>query len=185
MCSSDLIGMLWIFHRMHHSDAWMDVTTANRFHLGEILISSVLRLGLIPILGIRFEQLVVYETLLQFVVQFHHANVRLPARLEGALSWLIVTPGIHKVHHSRWQPETDSNFASILPFWDRLFGTFRRHADPESLRLGLDGFDGDEFQTVPGMLLTPVKAPRAMDLAGGAEGHPEKPPANSGPAAGL
>jgi len=150
---------LWKFHRMHHSDPQMDVTTANRFHLVEILISSVLRIALIPLLGISFLEVVAYETLLQFVVQLQHANVMLPRPVERLMRLVLVTPVMHKVHHSRDQPETDSNFASLLSVWDRLFRTFRLRSDPENIRLGLDGFDGTARQDLRGLWRTPFEDP--------------------------
>jgi sterol desaturase/sphingolipid hydroxylase (fatty acid hydroxylase superfamily) len=153
------LAPLWKFHRMHHSDPQMDVTTSNRFHVVEILLSSVLRIALIPLLGIHFAEVVIYETLLQAVVQLQHANVRLPAPLERALRGVFVTPVMHKIHHSRWQPETDSNFSSLLSLWDRLFRTFRLRSDPENIQLGLDGFDGTDRQTLRGLWRTPFEDP--------------------------
>jgi sterol desaturase/sphingolipid hydroxylase (fatty acid hydroxylase superfamily) len=150
---------LWGFHRVHHSDASMDVTTANRFHAVEILISSVLRIPLIALLGLHMPEVVLYETLLQFVVQFQHANIRLPAPMEALLRLVVVTPGLHRVHHSRWQPETDSNFSSLLTVWDRLFGTFRVREDETGLRLGLDGFDDERQQRFAGLWRMPFLRP--------------------------
>ncbi|MEM6326960.1 MAG: sterol desaturase family protein [Bacteroidota bacterium] len=138
------IPFLWRFHRVHHADAHMDVSTASRFHTGEIVLSSVLRIPLIVALGATAWDLVLYETLMFAVVQFHHANLALPPRLERLVSRVIVTPGMHKVHHSRWQPETDSNYSSLFSWWDRLFRTFRRRERLDEIRLGLDQFDGDE-----------------------------------------
>lgn len=149
------IPFLWRFHRMHHSDPHMDVTTANRFHLVEILFSSVLRLPLLALTGIPFGHLVLYETLLQCVVQWHHANIALPAGLERFLRAFLVTPGLHKVHHSRFQPETDSNYASLLSVWDRLFGSFRTRTDLAAIHIGLDGYDDAPTQSLRGLCLTP------------------------------
>ena len=120
------VPFLWRFHRVHHSDAQMDVTTASRFHTGEIALSSLLRIPLILALGVTAWQLVLYETMMFGVVQFHYANIALPPRAESVVSRVIVTPTMHKVHHSRWQPETDSNYSAMLSVWDRLFGSFRR-----------------------------------------------------------
>lgn len=145
---------LWRFHRMHHADDRMDVTTATRFHLGELAAAAVLRLGLVPIFGFSFAQLVVYDLLLLVVTQFHHANLSL-GRHDRWLSWLLVTPFMHKVHHSRWRPETDSNFASVLSLWDRLGGTYRTPNDPATIQFGLDDLQAAEWQTVAGMLWTP------------------------------
>lgn len=151
-----VVPFLWRFHRVHHSDAHMDVTTASRFHTGEIVLSSLLRVPVIVLLGATAWEVVLYETLMFAVVQLHHANVGLPARVEAALSTLIVTPAIHKVHHSRWQPETDSNYSALFSWWDRLFGSFRRRDPADPVAFGLDGFDGDDRQSVAGMLRTPL-----------------------------
>jgi sterol desaturase/sphingolipid hydroxylase (fatty acid hydroxylase superfamily) len=153
---SHRVDMLWRFHRVHHSDPHMDVTTASRFHVGEIIVSSVLRLPLIWLLGIRLEQLALYEVLLIAWVQFQHANISLGARADRVLSWFLVTPIMHKIHHSRWQPETDSNYSSLLSVWDRIFRSFRTTPDPAKLRLGLDEFADEQSQTMLGILSTPL-----------------------------
>lgn len=154
------VPLFWRFHRVHHSDPHMDVTTANRFHLGEIVFSSLLRLPLLYLLGVGMGQLALYEILLFAVVQFHHANISIGPRGDRILSWFLVTPYLHKVHHSSWQPETDSNYSSLLPVWDRLFGTLRFPERPGSLRLGLDEFTAPETQTLPGLLATPFAGKR-------------------------
>jgi sterol desaturase/sphingolipid hydroxylase (fatty acid hydroxylase superfamily) len=148
------IPLLWRFHRMHHSDDRMDVTTATRFHIGELAISSLLRLAVIPLLGLAAWHVIVYETLAIAVTQFHHANISL-GRFDRWLRWLVVTPDMHKVHHSRWRPETDSNYATLLPLWDYLARTFRMRADLATLHFGLDEFADPRWQTLPGMLQTP------------------------------
>lgn len=148
---------LWRFHRVHHTDARMDVTTASRFHLGEIFFSSVLRVPLLVLTGVRLWEVVLYEAILFAVVQFQHANVALPARLDAIVRLALVTPAMHKVHHSRWQPETDSNYASLFSFWDRVFGTYRERAALRELNLGLDGHDAPAQQTLVGMFKTPVE----------------------------
>ena len=150
------VPFLWRFHRVHHSDAQMDVTTASRFHTGEIVLSSALRIPLILALGVTAWQLVLYETLMFAVVQFHHANIALPPRVEAVVNKLIVTPAMHKVHHSRWQPETDSNYSAMLSVWDRLFRSFRRREALREVQLGLDDFDGERHQSIAGMLRTPL-----------------------------
>lgn len=149
------VPMLWDFHRVHHSDAAMDVTTASRFHVGEMVASSLLRLVVIPLLGIEFWHLVVYELLMFSVVQFQHANISVGPAFDRALRLVIVTPFMHKVHHSDWQPETDSNYASLFSIWDRLFGSFRLREAPATIRLGLREFDATEHQTIRGLMRTP------------------------------
>ena len=115
----------------------MDVTTANRFHLGEIFLSSILRVPVIALLGLQLWELALYETAMFTVVQLHHANIALPAWLDRGLRVLIVTPFMHKVHHSRWQPES-SNDSSLFSFWDRFFGNIPIAREPEyaSVRSG-------------------------------------------------
>lgn len=150
------IPFLWRFHRVHHSDPHMDVTTANRFHIGEIALSSMLRVPLIILYGASIEQLALYELLMFAVVQFHHANIGISEKWDRVLRLLIVTPYMHKVHHSRWQPETDSNYSSLLSIWDRIFRSFRINKKPETIRIGLDEFDHPADQTIAGLLRTPI-----------------------------
>lgn len=151
------VPFLWRFHRTHHSDPKMDVTTANRFHLGEIALSSVLRVPVIALLGLQLWELALYELVMFTVVQLHHANIAFPAWLDRALRVILVTPFMHKVHHSRWKPETDSNYSSLFSFWDRLFRSYRLRDDPRTLRFGLDEFNRPEDHTLAGLLATPLK----------------------------
>lgn len=157
------IPFFWRFHSVHHSDHKMDVTTASRFHLGEIFLSSLFRIPLIALFGVYLWELVLYEIVMFAVVQFHHANVNLSEKYDRLLRAVIVTPNMHRVHHSRWQPETDSNYSSLFSLWDRLARTFRLNPKPETIRLGLDEFDGEEDQTVRGMMKTPIKKPKVNE----------------------
>ncbi len=152
------IPFLWRFHRMHHSDREMDVTSATRFHTGELIFSSILRLGVIPLLGLELWQLVLYEVMLLPVIQFHHSNVNLPERWDRLLRAIIVSPNMHRVHHSRIQFETDSNYSSVFSFWDRLACTFRRREDVGAIEFGLLEFDDLKWQTILGMLRTPFRS---------------------------
>lgn len=152
------IPILWRFHRMHHSDSQMDVTTATRFHLGEHVGSSVLRLGLIPLLGFEVWTLVIYDTLVLAVTQFHHADISI-GRWDLWLRWLIVTPCMHKVHHSDWQPETDSNYSTVFSWWDRIAGTFRMRSDPRTIVFGLKEFTDPVWQGWWSMWKTPFVNP--------------------------
>jgi sterol desaturase/sphingolipid hydroxylase (fatty acid hydroxylase superfamily) len=133
----------------------MDATTAVRFHTGEILISSALRLAVIPLLGITIHQLLVYEMLLLPVIMFHHSNVRFPGSLDALLRSIIVTPTIHRIHHSRLRIETDSNYSSVFSFWDRLAGTFRLRGNGRPVDFGLDEFDGEQWQRIRGLITIP------------------------------
>lgn len=145
---------LWRFHRVHHSDQEMDATTAIRFHIGEILLSSGLRLIVIPLLGVTLPQLLLYETLLLPVILFHHSNVNFPERLDRWLRILLVSPAIHRVHHSRVRVETDSNYSSVFSFWDRLASSFRLRPDAADIQFGLEGED-DKRQRLAWLLLRP------------------------------
>ncbi len=151
------IQFFWKFHRVHHSDPNMDVTTANRFHTGEIIFSSIFRTGIIVLIGLHIWELLVYEILLIIVVQFHHANIGVPEKLDRFLRIFIVTPAMHKVHHSRKQSETDSNYSSLFSFWDRICKTFNLNEDPHSIHIGLDDFDSEEDQKVKGLFWMPFK----------------------------
>lgn len=158
---SHRVKLLWRFHAVHHSDREMDVTSAVRFHTGEIVISSVARLAVLPLLGMTMPQLLLYEAILLPVILFHHSNIQIPAGLDRVLRCIITTPWMHWVHHSQWQPETDSNFSSVLSVWDRLFGTFRLREDPRTIALGLDdGQEHGEWNSLGTMIAHPFRRRR-------------------------
>ncbi|QDV34594.1 sterol desaturase family protein [Tautonia plasticadhaerens] len=160
------VPLLWRFHRVHHSDPEMDASTATRFHVGEILLSALARLPMLVLLGIGLVPLILYETVLLAATLFHHGNVGLPERWDRLLRLVIVSPAMHRVHHSRRVVETDSNYASVLSAWDRLARTYRTALDPRRVRLGLDGWSEDRWQTVLGMLRSPFAAdPTATEPA--------------------
>ncbi len=155
---SHRVKFLWRFHAVHHSDREMDVTSAVRFHTGEIVISSLARLGVLPLIGLTMPQLFTYEAILLPVILFHHSNIRIPSGLDRALRCVITTPWMHWVHHSAWQPETDSNFSSVLSVWDRIFGTFRLREDPRTIQLGLDdGQEDGEWQSLLSIIASPFR----------------------------
>lgn len=149
------LAFLWRFHAVHHADRDLDASSGLRFHTGEIVLSSVARLAVLPLLGASIWHVVLYEAVLLPVILFHHANVRMPERADRPLRWLVVTPRMHWVHHSRRRAETDSNYSSVFSFWDRLFGSYRLSRQPGALRLGLDGTQEREWATLPGMLAMP------------------------------
>ncbi len=121
--ANHVICWLWHFHRLHHSDEEMDATTTIRFHPVEIAISILWRMAAMPLLGLTIGHYAIYEFCLFPVILLHHSNLRVPWVLERLGRRLIVTPGLHRVHHSRVRIESESNFASIFSFWDRLGGT--------------------------------------------------------------
>lgn len=148
--------LLWRFHRMHHSDMAMDVSTGVRFHTGEIVLSGIARLVVVPLLGISIEQLLVYEAVMLPVVLLHHSNVRLPRWLDYGLAWVIVSPAVHRVHHSHLPAETNSNYGSVFPWWDWLFRSLRMRRDVENIVYGLDEFQGSAASSLRGMAITPL-----------------------------
>lgn len=149
------VPALWRFHAVHHADAELDATSGLRFHTLEIALSSLARLLLLPLAGITIPELIFYEAISLPIIVFQHANIRLPASVDRVLRTVMVTPWMHWVHHSHWQPETDSNYSSVLSIWDRLFGSFRLNPKPWEIRLGLDGWKDPEWRSVPGMLQAP------------------------------
>ena len=119
------VAVLWRLHRMHHTDLDFDVTTALRFHPLEIVLSMLIKLVLVTLLGVPAVAVMLFEVILNATAMFNHGNVGLPQRLDRTLRWILVTPDMHRVHHSIRPEETDSNFGFNLPWWDRLFGTYR------------------------------------------------------------
>ncbi len=119
------VPLFWRFHRMHHADRDMDVTTALRFHPVEILASMALKIGLVYALGPQAVAVVLFEILLNGTALFNHANVALPLWLDRVVRLVLVTPDMHRVHHSVQRVEHDSNYGFALSVWDRIFGTYR------------------------------------------------------------
>jgi len=150
-----VVPFFWRFHRVHHSDPEMDVTSANRFHFGEITLSSIFRIAIIVLIGAEIWQLALYELMMFPIVQFHHANIRLPESLDHIFRIFFPSPAMHKVHHSDFYKETNSNYTSFLSIWDRVFGSFRLQPDLDKIRLGLKEFRSDEEQTFWALLMNP------------------------------
>lgn len=150
--------LLWRFHRVHHADPDLDVTTALRFHPGEVLLSLGLRLAQLLLLGVGTGAFLIYAAAFQAAVLFHHANLRLPARLDRALAWVIVTPRMHGVHHSHLRAETDSNYGVLTSLWDRLARTLRRAADDARVVIGLDEFPAEPCNRPVRALASPFAA---------------------------
>ena len=151
------IPLLWRLHRMHHTDLDFDVTTALRFHPLEIALSMLLKLAVVVLLGASPVAVMLFEVILNATALFNHGNVRLSRKLDRALRWVLVTPDMHRVHHSIHREETDSNFGFNLPWWDRLFGTYRDqprdgHA---GMTIGLEHFRDWRATRLDGLLLQP------------------------------
>ena len=145
----------WQFHRVHHSESAVDVTTAFRQHPGETVWRILWQLAAIVVFGLPLWVVIVYLILSTLNAQLEHANIEVNRSLDRFLRLLIVKPHMHKVHHSRDQKQTDSNYSNIFSLWDRVFGTYTSEVDFQSLRYGLDGFDAKERQTLQGLLKMP------------------------------
>ncbi len=153
------VPALWRLHRVHHADLDFDVTTGARFHPIEILISTAIKCAAIAALGAPVISVFVFEMLLNATAMFNHANASLSQRLERWLRWLVVTPDMHRVHHSVRYEESSSNFGFNLPWWDRLFGTYR--AQPRlghaAMTIGVDAFRSPEDLRLDRLLVQPLR----------------------------
>ena len=153
------VPALWRLHRVHHADLDFDVTTGARFHPIEILISTAIKCAAIAALGAPVISVFVFELLLNATAMFNHANASLPQRLERWLRWLVVTPDMHRVHHSVRYEESSSNFGFNLPWWDRLFGTYR--AQPRlghaAMTIGVDAFRSSQDLRLDRLLVQPLR----------------------------
>jgi sterol desaturase/sphingolipid hydroxylase (fatty acid hydroxylase superfamily) len=153
------VPALWRLHRMHHADLEFDVTTGARFHPIEILLSMGIKLGVVAALGAPAAAVLLFEVLLNATSMFNHSNVRMPARFDRVLRWIVVTPDMHRVHHSIVARETNSNFGFNLPWWDRLFGTYREKpaAGHEGMTIGIEQFRDPAEQRLDRMLTQPFR----------------------------
>lgn len=154
------VPLLWRLHRVHHADPDYDLTTGARFHPVEIVLSMLIKVATIAVLGPSVLAVLIFEVLLNAAAMFNHGNIRLPAGVDRVLRWVIVTPDMHRVHHSVEQDETNSNFGFNLPWWDRLFGTYRKQprAGQLGMTIGLHGHtDPREVARLDGMLLMPFR----------------------------
>ena len=143
---------LWKFHVVHHSDNNVDVTTGLRHHPIESVLRGIFFLAAIAITGAPMYAVMIYQTVLVLSTQFTHANIHLPRWLDASLSYLFVSPAMHKVHHHWQQPYTDSNYGAVFSVWDRLLGTYKK-LDAAQIRYGLDAYYANEQDENLGMLL--------------------------------
>jgi sterol desaturase/sphingolipid hydroxylase (fatty acid hydroxylase superfamily) len=132
------VKWMWKFHIIHHSDRWVDTTTANRHHPGESVFRAVFTLLAVVVTGAPLWLLFLYQSLSVFFAQFNHANIALPKWLDDLLRWIIVSPDMHKVHHHHVQPLTDTNYGNIFSCWDRIFRTHVDVRDTKTLEYGID-----------------------------------------------
>jgi sterol desaturase/sphingolipid hydroxylase (fatty acid hydroxylase superfamily) len=153
------VPALWRLHRMHHADLEFDVSTGVRFHPIEILISALIKLGVVAGIGAPAIAVLIFEVLLNATTMFNHGNVRMPRALDHALRWIVVTPDMHRVHHSILPRETNSNFGFNLPWWDYLFGTYRARpaAGHNAMTIGIEQFRDARELGLDRMLLQPFR----------------------------
>ncbi|MBI4006785.1 MAG: sterol desaturase family protein [Gammaproteobacteria bacterium] len=148
---------IWPLHRVHHSDLHLDATTGVRFHPLEVIIYTVLKIGIVLAIGAPVAAVALFEFLLIAASLFYHANVSMPTPIERVLRTVFITPDVHRIHHSAWHPDMYSNFGNLFIWWDRLFGTY--HAAPagghEGMRIGLDGFEGARVTHIVQLLKQP------------------------------
>ena len=159
------VPVLWRLHRMHHADQDIDVTTGARFHPVEIAISMILKMAVVALIGAPPAAVVAFEVVLNATSMFNHGNVAMPAGLDRVLRLFVVTPDMHRVHHSIVRAETDSNFGFNVPWWDRLFGTYREApaAGHLGMTIGIPFFRAPEEQRLGKMLLQPWRNDRPGD----------------------
>ncbi len=157
------IKFLWRFHLIHHSDTWVDTTSGNRHHPGESMIRFVFTILGVIIVGSPMWMVFMYQTLSVISTQFTHANISLPKQLDTFLSYFIVSPNMHKVHHHNRMPYTDSNYGNIFSIWDRIFGTFR-YLPKEEIVYGIDTYmDENENNKLGKLLKIPFEKQRIVE----------------------
>ena len=153
------VPALWRLHRMHHADLEFDVSTGLRFHPIEILVSMLIKFAVVAAVGAPALSVLIFEVLLNATSMFNHANVRIPLGIDHVLRWLVVTPDMHRVHHSILAPETNSNFGFNLPWWDRMFGTYRAQpaAGHATMTIGIEQFRDSRELGLDRMLIQPFR----------------------------
>ena len=152
----------WRFHKVHHSDQDIDTLTAVRFHPVEIIFSMLIKMTLVIGLGATPEAVILFEIILNATALFNHANLKLPNGVDRVLRFVLVTPDMHRVHHSVIQSETDRNFGFNIPLWDRLFGSYcaSPQAGHSGMHIGLSAYRGPETSQLGWSLLLPFRAPK-------------------------
>ena len=149
------VPLMWRFHKMHHSDTAMDVTTAARFHIGEHVISLSVRALVYAIFAMKLEFILISESIFLVNVLLQHSNITLTEPIDRIYRIFFTSPNMHKVHHSNKEAETDSNYTSVFSFWDRLFRTYTIVKNPKKIIYGVKGLEKE--QSFISMLMTPFK----------------------------
>ncbi|GJL62235.1 MAG: sterol desaturase [Nitrospirales bacterium] len=158
------LPILWCLHKVHHSDIELDVTTGVRFHPGEIVISMLIKIGTVLVIGASPESVLIFEVLLNAMAMFNHSNIRIPLQIDAGLRWMVVTPDMHRVHHSVITEESNRNYGFNLPWWDRIFGTYQ--AQPslghDHMTIGLERFREPAQLTFTSLLTLPFVEERVI-----------------------
>lgn len=154
------IPLLWRFHNVHHIDPDLDVTTAFRFHFGEVAMSAAFRVLQVALIGVPAGVFAAYEFAFQANTAFHHSNVRLPLRVERLLNRMLVTPRMHGIHHSQVQRETNSNYGVVFPWWDRLHRTLGLNVPQAAIVIGVPGYSRPEDNRLWHALTMPFRKQR-------------------------
>ncbi len=150
-----LIPLFWRFHRVHHRDLTMDVSTATRFHIGELAFSAVIKIALIYFVGIPITTVIIYESTVVFCAQFHHSSLKVPRWLEAVLWVLFVPPSMHRIHHSVIIKEINSNYGTIFSIWDRIMGTLITRVDQNRIRIGIGAYQDTKKLNIHNLLIMP------------------------------
>jgi sterol desaturase/sphingolipid hydroxylase (fatty acid hydroxylase superfamily) len=153
------IPLFWRFHRVHHSDLNLDVSTASRFHLGELIISAVIKLSLVFFLGAELVGLILFEILVVLTSQFQHSNIRLPEWFEKIWLVLFVPPAMHRIHHSVVIEERNTNYGTVVSLWDKMLGTFLYRVDQTRIKIGVGAYPKPEKVRFPHLLVMPFTRP--------------------------
>lgn len=153
------VPLFWRFHRMHHTDLDLDVSSGNRFHPIEILVSLIIKVGAVALLGAPAVAVVIFEVILNASSLFNHGNLGIPVRVDGWLRLFVVTPDMHRVHHSVIPPETDSNFGFSFPWWDRMLNSYRDQPRDGHIGMiiGLKGFRDEQKLDLGSLLMMPFQ----------------------------
>jgi sterol desaturase/sphingolipid hydroxylase (fatty acid hydroxylase superfamily) len=171
------VPSLWRLHRMHHADLDIDVSTGVRFHPIEILLSLLIKLGVVAAIGAPALAVLIFEILLNATSMFNHSNVRMPAVIDAVVRWLVVTPDMHRVHHSIVPSETNTNFGFNFAIWDRMFGTYRERpaAGHQGMTIGIAQFRAPRELWLDRMLTQPFREDRGPQPFNGAQGGLTQP----------
>jgi sterol desaturase/sphingolipid hydroxylase (fatty acid hydroxylase superfamily) len=153
------VPFFWRFHRVHHSDLNMDVSTATRFHIGELSMSAVIKISLVFFLGASPLGVAIFESALVFCAQFHHSSLKVPVWFEKVFWVLFVPPSMHRIHHSVVIKERDTNYGTVFSTWDRLLGTLTKEADQQRILIGVGAYRKPEKLNLHHLIIMPFARP--------------------------